>query len=26
VVHLPHSYPYQSEWRRIALSLGAVPA
>ncbi len=26
VVHLPHSCPYQSEWRRIALSLGAVPA
>ena len=26
VVHLPHSCPYQSEWPRIALSLGAVPA
>jgi Transposase DDE domain group 1 len=26
VVHLPHSYPFQSEWRRIALSVGAVPA
>jgi len=25
-LHLPHSCPYQSEWRRIALSLGAVPA
>jgi hypothetical protein len=26
VVHLPQSCPYQSEWRRIALSVGAVPA
>jgi hypothetical protein len=26
VLHLPHSCPYQSEWRRIAVSLGAVPA
>jgi hypothetical protein len=26
VIHLPHSCAYQSEWRRIALSLGAVPA
>ena len=26
VVHLPHSCPYHSEWRRIALSLDAVPA
>jgi len=25
-LHLPHSCPYRSEWRRIALSLGAVPA
>jgi hypothetical protein len=26
VVHLPHSCPYQCEWRRIAVALGAVPA
>ncbi len=26
IVHLPHSCPFQCEWRRIALSLGAVPA
>jgi hypothetical protein len=26
VVHLPHSCAYQCEWRRIARSLGAVPA
>jgi hypothetical protein len=26
VVHLPQSCPYHSEWRRIALCLGAVPA
>ncbi len=26
VVHLPHSAAYRCEWRRIALSLGAVPA
>ena len=26
VIHLPRSCAYQNEWRRIALSLGAVPA
>ena len=26
VVHLPHTAPYQSEWRRVALAVGAVPA
>ncbi len=26
VVHLPSSCAYQSEWRRIALAVGAVPA